>query len=203
MDNKDNNNKVTLSGVITKEPEFNHECLGVKLYELTISSKRLSGTTDDVVVVIPEGFMDLKLEKGSVIRVDGQLRSHNLNEEGKNKLILRVFATRITVDYEQHENEIYLNGFVCKTPKTRVTPFKRFIADVLVAVNRNYNKSDYIPCIAWGAAADYIGNLNVGDKIELTGRLQSRVYKKLLDNGVTEEKVAYEVSIKNIKGFAE
>ncbi len=190
------NNQVYLSGQIVSEPEFSHEIMSEKFYDLTISVARLSGQNDVIPITVSERLMEgQSFEIGNLIGLIGQFRSYNKIVEGKSKLVLRVFVREICPFDEHLPNVIELDGYVCKQPVYRTTPFKREIADLLVAVNRAYNKSDYIPAIAWGRNARYASTFKVGEKIHLVGRIQSRIYQKALDDGSVEERVAYEVSI--------
>lgn len=189
------NNRVYLCGKIASEPIFSHEIMGENFYDASISVERLSGQEDIIPVTISDRLLDDDLEIGNLIGLIGQFRSYNKIVDGHSRLVLRVFVREIAEIDEQCPNVIELDGFVCKPPVYRQTPFKREIADILLAVNRAYNKSDYIPTIAWGRNARYASTFEVGDRIELVGRIQSRVYQKQLDDGRIEERVAYEVSI--------
>lgn len=190
------NNQVYLSGQIASEIEFSHEIMGEKFFDTTVSVERLSGQTDIIPITISDRLMEgQNFEIGNLIGLIGQFRSYNKIVDGKSKLVLRVFVRELCECDENAPNVIELEGFVCKPPVYRTTPFKREIADLLIAVNRAYNKSDYIPAIAWGRNARYASTFNVGDKIHLVGRIQSRIYQKSLDDGTIEERVAYEVSI--------
>lgn len=193
------NNKVYLSGEIIDEPVFSHEILGEKFYDFKISVPRLSGQTDVIPLTISDRLMqEANFSVGEKIGVNGQLRSYNKQINGKSKLILRVFVRELSSVDEDEPNVIELDGFVCKEPIFRTTPFKREITDILLAVNRAYNKSDYIPVIAWGRNARYASIFKVGDKIKILGRIQSRIYEKQMEDGKVEEKVAYEVSVSEI-----
>ena len=190
------NNQVYLSGQIASEPEFSHEIMGEKFYDMTVSVARLSGQNDVIPITISDRLMEgQNFEIGNLIGLIGQFRSYNKIVDGKSKLVLRVFVRELCECDENAPNVIELEGYVCKPPVYRTTPFKREIADLLIAVNRAYNKSDYIPAIAWGRNARYASTFDVGDKIHLVGRIQSRIYQKSLDDGTIEERVAYEVSI--------
>ncbi len=190
------NNQVYLSGQIASAPEFSHEIMGEKFYDTTVSVERLSGQSDVIPITVSDRLMEgQNFEIGNLIGLIGQFRSYNKIVDGKSKLVLRVFVRELCECDENAPNVIELEGYVCKQPVYRTTPFKREIADLLVAVNRAYNKSDYIPAIAWGRNARYASTFNVGDKIHLVGRIQSRIYQKTLDDGTVEERVAYEVSI--------
>lgn len=190
------NNQVYLSGQIASEPEFSHEIMGEKFYDMTVSVARLSGQNDVIPITIIDRLMEGgSFEIGNLIGLIGQFRSYNKIVDGKSKLVLRVFVRELCECDDNAPNVIEIEGYVCKQPVYRTTPFKREIADLLVAVNRAYNKSDYIPAIAWGRNARYASTFRVGEKIHLVGRIQSRVYQKALDDGSVEERVAYEVSI--------
>lgn len=199
------NNKVYLSGKIITEPVFSHEVMGEGFYEITLAVKRLSDQVDEVPLTISERLLvGSATAVGSEIAVIGQFRSYNKAEDGKSRLILRVFVREILdVDNEQNPNIIQISGFICKQPIYRTTPFKREICDLLIAVNRAYNKSDYIPCIAWGRNARFAGSFAVGDRITITGRIQSREYNKLMEDGTLVKRTAYEVSVGKISEEAE
>lgn len=190
------NNQVYLSGQIASAPEFSHEIMGEKFYDTTVSVERLSGQSDVIPITVSDRLMEgQNFEIGNLIGLIGQFRSYNKIVDGKSKLVLRVFVRELCECDENAPNVIELEGYVCKPPVYRTTPFKREIADLLIAVNRAYNKSDYIPAIAWGRNARYASTFDVGDKIHLVGRIQSRIYQKSLDDGTIEERIAYEVSI--------
>ncbi len=198
-------NIAKISGNIIEKPIFNHTVYGEDFYIFKISVKRLSDTYDVIPVLVSERLIDIStLDLDVYIEVDGQMRSYNnfSQEEGKNKLLLMVFARQIEI-YDIYDdralNEVTLDGYICKQPIYRMTPFGREISDILVAVNRNYNKSDYIPCIAWGRNAKFTKDLAVGTNVKLTGRIQSRFYQKRLDQDNVIEKVAYEISVSKIE----
>lgn len=196
------NNSVSIVGKVVEECVFSHEVYGEGFYIFKISSERLSDNEDILPITISERLIDKeKLTIGTIVDINGQLRSYNNYSDKKNKLVLTIFARDIEIlDNlgEKNPNQIILNGFICKPPIYRKTPFGREIADLLIAVNRAYNKSDYIPCIAWGRNARYTVNLKVGDNIKIWGRIQSRNYQKRIGEKV-EDKVAYEVSISKIE----
>lgn len=196
------NNRVVIIGRIESGCSFSHEVYGEGFYTFKVSANRLSDNCDELPITISERLIDKELIScGKFVRIKGQLRSYNNFTDKKNKLILTVFAREIELSdelFDGNPNTIELNGFICKPPVYRVTPFGREITDVLVAVNRAYKKSDYIPCIAWGRNARYVGKLNVGDNIKLWGRIQSRVYQKKNEDSV-EKKTAYEVSVSRIE----
>ena len=196
------NNLVSLSGIISEECVFSHEIYGEGFYIFKMEVKRLSDNEDILPITVSDRLLDVtSLKKGMNVCVKGQLRSYNHYSSKKNKLILTTFAREIIMEPDpgQNPNEIFLNGFVCKAPVYRTTPFGREISDLLIAVNRNYGKSDYIPCIAWGRNAKFAGSLDVGSNVELWGRIQSRVYQKRIDEEMTEERTAYEVSLSKIE----
>lgn len=198
------NNMVTISGKVMTDLEFSHEVYGEGFYYFILEVPRLSDSCDTVPVTVSERLIQKdKLVIGTVIEVEGQFRSYNSYSNEGNKLILTVFAREINVlDDEKkikNPNQIYLNGFICKKPIYRTTPFGREITDILLAVNRPYNKSDYIPCISWGRNARYSENLVVGDNVKIWGRIQSRQYQKKLESGDVLTKVAYEVSVSKME----
>lgn len=198
------NNMVTISGKVVSGIEFSHEVYGEGFYYFMLEVPRLSESSDKIPVTISERLTSKdKLVIGTIIEVEGQFRSYNsYNSEG-NRLVLTVFARDISFLEDEKKiknpNQIYLNGFICKRPIYRTTPFGREITDLLLAVNRPYNKSDYIPCIAWGRNARFSESLSVGDNIKVWGRIQSRGYQKKLDSGDVLNKVAYEVSVSKME----
>ncbi len=208
------NNHLVLVGKITSERKFSHEIYGESFYIFNLEVPRLSDITDIIPITISERLIDDdKMQIGAKIIVKGQFRSYNSYENEKNKLILTVFAKDIIFeeDFENEEivseenkkvpvsNEVVLAGYICKKPIYRQTPFGREIADILLAVNRAYNKSDYIPSIAWGRTARFCQNLPTGTEVRIIGRVQSRKYEKKYEDGTVEEKVAYEVSISSLE----
>ena len=198
-----NNNKVQLSGIVKEKPVFSHETFGETFYEVKISVPRLSEHIDILPVTVSEKMLNY-FEIGKKVSLKGQLRSYNKLEDEKSKLILSVFVREIIDECEQdNPNVIEISGFVCKPPIFRTTPFKREICDVLIAVNRAYNKSDYLPCIAWGRNARFIKDAQIGSKIEIVGRIQSREYQKKLDDGRIETRTAYEISVNHVNVFSE
>lgn len=197
------NNNVYLQGEVTTKAVFSHEVYGEGFYEMNVSVKRLSGQADILPVTISERLIEAqKLTIGSSICAIGQFRSYNKLSDGKSKLMLTVFIRELLdKPIGKNPNNIALSGYVCKPPVYRTTPFNREIADILLAVNRSYNKSDYIPCIAWGRNARFVKNLCVGDKLALSGRIQSRVYNKKLTENDSRLMTAYEVSISRLAAF--
>lgn len=196
-------NTVTLVGKILGERKFSHEIYGEGFYLYTIEIPRLSDSSDHLPLTISERLLvDLQLKDGDYVNVEGQLRSYNKFINGNNKLVLTIFVRDIVKTDEEevkNPNQIYLDGFICKQPIYRETPFGREITDLLVAVNRSYNKSDYIPCIAWGRNARFSSKLDVGNRIRIWGRIQSRQYQKKLGDGTAINRVAYEVSISKME----
>ncbi len=206
------NNHLILMGKVTSEKRFSHEIYGECFYIFDLEVPRLSDTADIIPVTISERLIqDEKMSVGSKVLIRGQFRSYNSYENEKNKLILTVFAKDIFYEQEIEEqieteeskdstsNEVILTGYICKKPIYRQTPFGREIADLLLAVNRAYNKSDYIPAIAWGRTARFCQNLEVGTEVKVTGRVQSRSYEKKFEDGTSITKVAYEVSIGSLE----
>ena len=193
-----NNNKVFLNGVVVEKPVFSHETYGEGFYEVKLSVPRLSEHTDILPVTVSEKFLkDFSL--GQEVALKGQFRSFNKLMGEKSKLVLNVFAREIIErNSSMNPNIIEITGYLCKPPIFRTTPFNREICDILVAVNRAYNKSDYLPCIAWGRNARYIKDAPVGKKLEIVGRIQSREYQKKLDSGEIVTKTAYEISVGRI-----
>lgn len=198
MDNSLSNNQASIIGTIEDEFIFNHEIYAEKFYTCTVKVPRLSGTSDDVRVMVSERLIaGSSYNIGDLVEVTGQFRSYNSYEGGENRLVLTVFAKDIThceEDARKNSNSLYLNGFICKAPVYRTTPFGREITDLLLAVNRSYNKSDYIPIIVWGRNARYARELNVGDNVKIWGRIQSRTYQKRISDEEVITKTAYEVS---------
>lgn len=192
------NNTARITGEICSPPVMSHSFKGENFYTLTVKVKRLSDVYDYITVTVQENMI-YGLAEGKIVTISGQYRSYNNYSGVGNKLILTLFANEITDEGEtENPNTIYLNGFICKQPVYRTTPFGREITDIIVAVNRNFGKSDYIPCIAWGRNAKYAAGLNVGDNIEVWGRIQSRNYKKKITEEEIVEKTAYEVSVTRI-----
>ena len=208
--NYSDNNHIILVGKVTSDKKFSHEIYGEKFYIFNLSVPRLSGNADIIPITISESLLELEdLEMNKKIIVEGQFRSYNSYENDRNRLVLTVFAKEVKFVENQEEeievskdfisNEVILNGFICKKPIYRQTPFGREISDILLAVNRAYNKSDYIPCIAWGRNARFCENIPVGTEVKIIGRVQSRTYEKKYDDGRVENKVAYEVSVASLE----
>lgn len=200
------NNQVTMIGEIVSEFEFSHEVYGEGFYLVDISVSRLSDSVDYIPLMVSERLVDVTQSYiGETISVSGQFRSYNRHEEKKNRLILSVFVRELEfvdeIEDDIKSNQIYLDGYICKEPIYRKTPLGREIADLLVAVNRSYGKSDYIPCICWGRNARYASSFEVGSHVEVYGRIQSREYIKKIGEEQTEKRVAYEVSVNKIEFF--
>lgn len=198
------NNAVTLSGKVVGEPAFSHEVFGEKFYEVTLSVKRLSGMDDLLPISVSEHLVDDKFYDGANVSIKGQFRSYNKTVGERSKLMLTVFV-RDVFDYNDtiNPNTVELSGYICKPPVYRTTPFNREICDLLIAVNRQYNKSDYIPCIVWGRNARFASSLPVGEHINLSGRVQSRNYQKKLPDETVVTRTAYEVSVSKITVVSE
>lgn len=198
------NNQVIMAGEIVSEFVFSHEVFGEGFYMLEISVRRLSNSYDVIPLMISERLIDVTRDyRGETIAVSGQFRSYNRHEEKKNRLVLSVFVRELEFVEEEPEssrtNQIFLEGYICKMPVYRKTPLGREIADLLVAVNRPYGKSDYIPCICWGRNARYASGFEVGAHIQLWGRIQSREYTKKVSEEEIERRIAYEVSVSKLE----
>ncbi len=197
------NNKVFIAGEIVSDATFSHEVYGEGFYEFFVKVPRLSGQADILPVTVSERLIqDGMLAKGKTLCAIGQFRSYNKIENAKSRLMLTVFIRELVEGSpDKNPNNILLSGYICKPPVYRTTPFNREIADVLIAVNRAYNKSDYIPCIAWGRNARFVKNLRVGDRIAVSGRIQSREYQKRLSETEVKTMTAYEVSVSKLAAF--
>lgn len=197
-------NRAGLSGEILKEPAFSHKTYGEAFYETLLGVSRSSGYRDEIRLQISERLMrSTPISIGSFVKVRGQIRTYNEDTGGRSKLNIVVFVRELAEVCQENnfycENEIYLEGHICKPPIRRTSPLGREICDIMLAVNRMYNKSDYIPCIAWGRNAAYAGTLEVGDKLNITGRIQSREYRKRDEQGNSVPNTAYEVSVIKIE----
>ena len=202
------NNRVTIVGEVVSEFEFSHEVYGEGFYTLNISVNRLSDSVDIIPLMISERLVDVTEDlRGVIIEASGQFRSYNRHEENKNRLMLSIFVRELQLydNYEEENstNQIFLDGYICKPAIYRRTPLGREIADVLIAVNRPYGKSDYIPCIAWGRNARFAAGFEVGSHIQIDGRIQSREYVKKISEDECESRTAYEVSVSKIEYFEE
>ncbi len=198
------NNQVSIVGEIVSEFVFSHEVFGEGFYLVDVQVKRLSESSDRIPVMISERLIDVNQDyRGEFIRIVGQFRSYNRHEEKKNRLVLSVFAREVSFTEEETDkvktNQIFLDGYICKPPVYRKTPLGREISDMLVAVNRPYGKSDYIPCICWGRNARFSSNFEVGGHVQIWGRIQSREYMKKIEGDFTEKRVAYEVSVSKLE----
>ncbi len=206
------NNQVIISGEVVSEFVFSHEVYGEGFYILEISVPRLSDAYDIIPLMISERLIDTSKDyRGCYMYASGQFRSYNRHEETKNRLVLSVFVRELNISDSQNEedyavnkpNQIFLDGFICKPPVYRKTPLGREIADVLLAVNRPYGKSDYIPCICWGRNARYAESFNVGGHVQIWGRIQSREYQKKISEDEVEKRIAYEVSVSKLEYVVE
>ena len=198
------NNQVTIMGQVASEFEFSHEVFGEGFYIVEVLVKRLSNSCDRIPLMVSERLIDVTQDyTGEFIMASGQFRSYNRHEEQKNRLVLSVFVREISFMEEEPDgsktNSILLDGYICKEPIYRKTPLGREIADLLLAVNRPYGKSDYIPCICWGRNARYASGFEVGEHVQVLGRIQSREYVKKLSGTETEKRVAYEVSVSKLE----
>ena len=190
------NNRIVAAGVLEDSLTLSHEVMNEPFYAGTLLVKRLSGAVDRLPVTIPGKLMAInEIETGQLLLVSGQVRSYNKVVEGSGRLMVTLFVQSMVPTIENDTmNKVNLVGVLCKPPIYRSTPFGREICDMMLAVNRAFGKSDYIPCIAWGRNAQYASRFRVGDRVRLSGRLQSREYQKLLENGEYMVRNAYEVS---------
>ena len=199
------NNQVTIAGEVVSEFTFSHEVYGEHFYIVNIAVCRLSNSYDVIPVMVSERLIDVTSDyRGCVLQVSGQFRSYNRHEENRNRLVLSVFAREAVLasqedEDEQNPNHIFLDGYVCKKPVYRKTPLGREIADLLLAVNRPYGKSDYIPCICWGRNARFASAFEVGEHVQVMGRIQSREYMKKITETESQKRVAYEVSVSKLE----
>ena len=198
------NNQVTIMGEIVSTFTFSHEVFGEGFYMVDVSVRRLSNSVDTIPVMISERLIDVEQDyRGEFLMVSGQFRSYNRHDEQKNRLVLSVFAREVSFIEEELDgaktNNILLDGYICKLPIYRKTPLGREIADLLLAVTRPYGKSDYIPCICWGRNARFASAFEVGEHVQVLGRIQSREYVKKLSETETEKRTAYEVSVSKLE----
>lgn len=198
------NNQVSIAGGVLSEFEYSHDVFGEGFYLINVEVGRLSSSRDVIPIMVSERLIDVKQSiVGRFVEVNGQFRSYNRHEDSKNRLVLSVFAREITVVDEENDgqkpNYIFLDGYVCKPPIYRKTPLGREIADILLAVNRPYGKSDYIPCICWGRNARFADSFMVGANIQIWGRIQSREYQKKIGEEKFEKRIAYEVSVNKLE----
>lgn len=195
-------NVAELCGVVLSDLKFSHKTYGEIFYTFVLGIERKSGYIDEINIMVSERLIfENPPRQGDFLEVKGQVRTYNETIGEKNKLNVVVFAKEIYLseNFGYNENYIYLEGFLCKPPLKRTSPLGREICDMMLAVNRMYNKSDYIPCIAWGRNAGYAEKLDVGTKLAIEGRIQSREYKKKLDDGTAEMRKAFEVSVVKIE----
>ena len=202
------NNQVTIVGIVDSEFKYSHEVFGEGFYIVEVVVQRLSNMVDRIPLMISERLIDVTQDyMGKTLEAHGQFRSYNKHEEGRNRLVLSVFVREVEVLEEAEENvkpnSVFLDGYICKQPVYRMTPLGREIADLLLAVNRPYGKSDYLPCICWGRNARFAGKLEVGTHIYLWGRIQSRDYQKHIENDQIETRTVYEVSAERMEEFYE
>lgn len=205
------NNQVSIAGEVVSEFKYSHEVFGEGFYLLNVQVSRLSESSDTIPLMISERLIDVQKDyKGCYIEVNGQFRSYNRHEENRNRLVLSVFVRELKILSEEEEleeikqtkpNSIFLDGYVCKPPVYRKTPLGREIADILLAVNRPYGKSDYIPCICWGRNARFADQFEVGSHILIWGRIQSREYQKKISETEFESRIAYEVSVSKLEAM--
>ena len=198
-------NSIHLRGHVCQPLQFGHELFGEQFFVTTLRVPRLSGAEDFLPITLSERLLiDEPIAAGSILCLDGQLRSYNKVVEGSGRLLITAFAQRLLPEEDdENPNRVQLTGALCKAPSYRTTPFGREIADLMLAVNRSYGKSDYIPCITWGRTARYAANLKIGDKVQLVGRFQSRNYQKQLPDGTILNTVAYEVSVSRLSAMKE
>lgn len=198
-----NHNQVEVAGQICSTFEYSHEIFGEGFYTVKLLVNRLSEATDEIPLLVSERLIDINSDyRGKLVKASGQFRSFNKHEENRNHLILSVFVRDIEFLETMEDvkpNQIILDGFICKQPVYRMTPLGREICDILLAVNRSYGKSDYIPCICWGRNARFAGNLEIGSRIQLIGRIQSREYQKRVNESQIIRRVAYEVSVNKLE----
>lgn len=202
------NNQATIMGEIVSPFSFSHEVFGEGFYMVDVDVKRLSNSVDRIPVMISERLIDVERNYiGEFIKVSGQFRSYNRHDETKNRLVLSVFAREVEFTEEEMDgaktNNILLDGYICKLPVYRKTPLGREIADLLLAVNRPYGKSDYIPCICWGRNARFASSFEVGEHVQILGRIQSREYIKKINDSESQKRTAYEVSVSKLECIEE
>ncbi len=198
------NNRVSIIGEIVSEFRFSHEVFGEGFYITDVAVSRLSDMFDTIPLMVSERLVDVTQDlRGKLVGASGQFRSYNRHEGTRNKLVLSIFVREWQLVDENTEsgktNQIFLDGFICKSPVYRKTPLGREISDLLIAVNRPYGKSDYIPCIAWGRNARFASSFEVGGRIQIWGRVQSRDYVKKISEEETEKHTAYEVSVSKLE----
>ena len=195
------NNKVNIAGVICSDFTYSHTLCGEKFYIADLEVERTSGNSDIIPIMVSDRMIKIEDLTGVSVEITGQFRSYNKNIDGKTKLLLTVFVLEIEVleNFTYNNNNVELVGYICKEPIYRTTPLGKEITDVLLAVNRQCRKTDYIPCICWGRNAKYVGDLTVGTKINIAGRIQSRTFTKKIDEDTYEERIAYELSASKVE----
>ena len=187
-------NSITLRGSLLELPEFSHENHGKRFFSFSLEIPRLSGAVDILPVIASEAIMNsIDLSGGEMLKVTGQIRSHNSRSNGVRHLLIFIFATNICAEDSEPINEVILSGFLCKEPIFRRTPLGREICDIMLAIPRAFRRADYLPCILWGKTAQEISQCHTRDQIYINGRLQSRIYTKLTEEGA-QERTAYEIS---------
>ena len=187
-------NRITLRGSLAELPAFSHENHDKRFHRFILEVERLSGAVDLLPVIVSEEVLcTMDLSGGSMLEITGQIRSFNSRAATGRKLVISVYAETLTAVEGEAVNDVALTGVICKPPVYRRTPLGREICDVMLAVNRPYRRTDYIPCIFWGRTATAVRQAQVGQSVALTGRLQSREYIKILEQG-SEQRTAYEVS---------
>ena len=190
------NNRIVLSGVLEDAPVPDHQVMGEMFYTCMLKVDRLSGVPDYLPLTVSERLLDEEVRPGAAISIDGQVRTYNRMVEGVGRLVVTVFVQHLTVgELNENHNQVELHGTICKQPIFRTTPFGREICDMMLAVNRSFGKSDYIPSITWGRTARHVSQLKVGCKLHIKGRLQSRQYEKQLPDGTTQTRQVYEISV--------
>lgn len=202
------NNQVTIMGEVASEFVFSHEVFGEGFYMVDVLVRRLSNSDDRIPLMVSERLVDVTQDyRGEYLMATGQFRSYNQHDEKKNRLVLSVFVRELAFVEEEPDgaktNHIFLDGYICKQPIYRKTPLGREIADLLLAVNRPYGKSDYIPCICWGRNARFASGFEIGEHVQVLGRIQSREYVKKLTETETEKRIAYEVSVSKLECLEE
>ena len=187
-------NQITLRGQLMALPHLSHENHGKKFYRFTLEVPRLSGAVDLLPVVAEESILNrMDISAGTMLTVQGQIRSHNIRENGMRRLLIFVFAASVICEDGEPINDVLISGPLCREPNYRRTPLGREICDVMLAVPRAFSRADYLPCILWGRTAVEAAQCHVRDVVTISGRLQSRIYTKLTEEGA-EERTAYEIS---------
>lgn len=187
-------NAITLRGSLQNLPQFSHENHGRKFYRFILDVPRLSGAVDTLPVIAEDRLLNaVDLSGGEMLTVTGQIRSHNRRTDGVRHLMIFVFAATITAEDGEPVNQVYLEGPLCREPTYRLTPLGREICDAMLAVPRAFHRADYLPCILWGRIAQQVSQCHTSDVVAIEGRLQSRIYTKLTENG-PQERTAYEIS---------